>query len=727
MKPRVLLVEDNQANRDLVRYLLEAHGFACDDAVDGETGVLKARTGRPDLVICDLQLPGIDGFEVLRLIRAEPGLAGVPVVALTAYAMVGDRERILGAGFDGYLPKPIDPRRFVGEIASFLRLDSGAPAPGAAGKRILVVDDRPANRELLASVLGYFGHTVVQADDGVAGMQAVREDRPDLVITDLLMPNMDGEEFCRQLRSDPATAGLPIIIHTASYRTRQGRQIADRLDVRWVLAKPSEPADIVAMVSQALGIEAAWPAVPLPVQEHAAAEGGDGAGAALASLQVRNERLTVLLENAIQIAGAQAQTLASHGLVREAQSLAQRLSSLVGVGLEMSFERDPDTLAEVLCRAAQDIMSARYIGVCLTGSDGRLVKFVSRGLDHRVHDQVAAGAAECPAARRLTGPGAAGRMVVAAKAGDFIGLPAAHPPVTTMIGCPVAVRDAEYGWIYAADRLGNEGFTVDDERLLLALGAQLASAWHGLREVEELDRRVAERTRELEAANAELEAFSSLVSHDLRSPLGNIGGYANALADKFAAHLPPDGARYIGKIEDNVRVMTALIEDLLHFARTSKAGIELRPCDLSALVSQCLEKFQDTIAQRRIKVVTAPLPVCRADSALMGQVLFNLIGNALKYTGHQQQPVVEVGMRREAGELVVFVKDNGVGFEMEFAAKLFNPFERLHSAAEFPGSGIGLALVKQIVSRHGGRVWAEAERGRGACFFFTLPLAGEHQ
>ena len=720
MNPRVLLIEDNRPNRDLVRYLLEAHGFLCEEAVDGEAGVQQAFASRPDIVICDLQLPGIDGFEVLRRLRAEPGLAGVPVVAVTAYAMVGDRERILAAGFDGYVAKPIDPQRFVGEIASFLRLDSAVPRRDRAGKRILVVDDRPANRELLASVLGYFGHTVIQADDGAAALLAMRESLPDLVITDLLMPNMDGEELCRLLRSDPATAGLPIIIHTASYRTRQGRQIADRVGVRWVLPKPSEPADIVAMVSQALGIESSWPAVPLPVQQHPAGVVGDGADTGLASLQVRNERLTVLLENAMQLAAAQGETLASSGLVRDVQSLAQRLTSLVSVGLEMAFERDPEALAEMLCRAAQDIMSARYIGVCLTGSDGGLVKFVSRGLGRQSHEDVAAGIDTCPAARRLTGPGGEGRMLMAAKAGDFFGLPQAHPPVETMIACRVAARDTAYGWIYAADRLGDGGFTADDERLLLALGAQLATAWHGLREVEELDRRVAERTRALEAANAELEAFSSLVSHDLRSPLGNIAGFASALSDRHGAALAPEAVRYIDKIGQNVQVMTALIEDLLHFARTARTGIELLPADLSVLVHECLGTFREEIARRGVQVIVEPLPVCRLDRALMAQVLLNLVGNALKYTGERSQPVVKIGTQPHPSGVVVFVQDNGVGFEMEFASKLFKPFQRLHPATQFKGSGIGLALVRQVIERHGGRVWAEATPGQGACFYFTL-------
>jgi CheY-like chemotaxis protein len=173
MKPRVLLVEDNIPNRDLVRYLLEANGYACSEAHDGETALEMASGSRPDIVICDLQLPGMDGFDVLRGLRALPALIGVPVVAVTAYAMVGDRERILAAGFDGYISKPIDPRTFADEIAGYLRpgklaQDAGRAAPHQSGKRILVVDDRLSNRELLVTVVGYYGHTVDTASDGSA-------------------------------------------------------------------------------------------------------------------------------------------------------------------------------------------------------------------------------------------------------------------------------------------------------------------------------------------------------------------------------------------------------------------------------------------------------------------------------------------------------------------------------------------------------------------------------
>lgn len=728
MKPRVLLVEDNIPNRDLARYLLEASGYACEEAHDGETALQMAGMSGPDIVICDLQLPGIDGFDVLRGLRALPHLIGVPVVAVTAYAMVGDRERILAAGFDGYISKPIDPRSFADEIAGYLRpgksAHSGRVAPQSSGKRVLVVDDRLANRELLGTVLGYYGHTVATAADGAAALAEIRKTMPDLVITDLLMPNMDGEELCRTLRADPATAALPIIIHTASYRTRQGRQIADRVGVQWVLPKPSEPADVIFMVSQALGMEVPWGQAPAPVLELASGNplADDGGDDPLAALHVRNERLTLLLQNASQLAAAQGKTLTAAGLGREAQSLAQRLTILINLSLEISAERDPLELVRTVCRAAQEIMSARYVGVCVLSDDGALLQFQSRGLPEATHDAVVASIAECAATSRLMGAGREGRMLVATRAGDFTGLPAAHPPVQTMIACRVATRGLNHGWMYAADRLGNEGFTADDERLLVALASHLATDLAGLQTIAELDRRVKERTSELEVANHQLEAFSALVSHDLRSPLTAIGGFAGILESQYGSAMPPAANRYIGIIVRSVAGMKTLIDDLLAFAKASSIALRLEPTELSALVQECLAMFDEEISRRGVNVVVGALPLCKVDRALIKQALVNLIGNALKYTGQQTRPSLQIGARVEGGEHLLFVRDNGAGFDMNVAGKLFTPFERLHTSSEFEGSGMGLVLVKQVINRHNGRVWAEAVPGEGATFYFTLPL-----
>jgi signal transduction histidine kinase len=373
------------------------------------------------------------------------------------------------------------------------------------------------------------------------------------------------------------------------------------------------------------------------------------------------------------------------------------------------------------CAAAQEVIGARYVGVVVVSSEGELHQFASAGIDSATHQALKADIATCAAARHVLDANQP-RMLVAEKEGDFVGLPSAHPLVRTLLACPVMARHVVHGWMYAADRVGQEAFDVGDERLISALAAVLATAWSGLLVVGELDRRVAQRTRELQRANEQLEAFSLLVSHDLRAPLGAIDGFANALRHKAEALLPPESRRYLDNIDRNVQVMRQLIDDLLHFARTSHMEVKPRKLDLDALVAECLDSFREEIDRRGVKIEAGPLGECCADPPLMAQVMLNLLGNAMKYTRKQPNPVVQVSCRRDAGNLVIAVKDNGAGFDMQFAQALFKPFGRLHSSSEFEGSGIGLALVEQVVRRHGGRVWADGIPGEGAAVYFTLPV-----
>ena len=242
---------------------------------------------------------------------------------------------------------------------------------------------------------------------------------------------------------------------------------------------------------------------------------------------------------------------------------------------------------------------------------------------------------------------------------------------------------------------------------------------------------MAERTAQLEAANRELqvvnrelEAFSYSVSHDLRGPLRAIDGFCALLEMRHAGTLGEEGAHHLARVRQAAKRMSGLIEDLLRLAKTAREPLRLQAVDVAALVRDCLREFDDDIARRRIDVRVHPLPVCRADPGLLQQVLHNLIGNAVKYTRRRSAPVIEVGSQSAPGEQQLFIKDNGAGFYMQHAAKLFEAFERLHGHDEFEGSGVGLAIVQRIVQRHGGRVWAEAEPDRGATFFVALPAAG---
>lgn len=238
---------------------------------------------------------------------------------------------------------------------------------------------------------------------------------------------------------------------------------------------------------------------------------------------------------------------------------------------------------------------------------------------------------------------------------------------------------------------------------------------------QDLERRVAERTAQLEGANRELEAFSYSVSHDLRAPLRHIDGFTGMLQKHAGEKLDGQGLRYLTTISDAARNMGRLIDDLLAFSRTGRAELNIVPVDHDALVADVITgaSFEKEGA---IDWHVLPLPTVQADPGLLRLVWGNLIGNAMKYSARQPRPRIEVGAGPNSGdELVFYIRDNGVGFDMRYSAKLFGVFQRLHSDTEFEGTGIGLAHVKRIIARHGGRVWAEGEPGVGATFYFSLP------
>ncbi|HZZ59044.1 MAG TPA: ATP-binding protein [Opitutaceae bacterium] len=237
----------------------------------------------------------------------------------------------------------------------------------------------------------------------------------------------------------------------------------------------------------------------------------------------------------------------------------------------------------------------------------------------------------------------------------------------------------------------------------------------------DLERRVRERTAQLETANRELEAFSYSVSHDLRAPLRHVDGFSAMLRKHAETTLDEKGKRLLNTISDSAKRMGQLIDDLLAFSRISRSQLSHSDVDHDALVAAVIrEGRHDNPA---LEWSVAPLSPVRADPAMLRQVWSNLIANAVKYSGKNPRPRITIGERDEGGERVFFVRDNGVGFDMAYADKLFGVFQRLHGPSEFEGTGIGLANVRRIVTRHGGRTWAEGKVGEGAAFYFSLPKA----
>jgi len=269
--------------------------------------------------------------------------------------------------------------------------------------------------------------------------------------------------------------------------------------------------------------------------------------------------------------------------------------------------------------------------------------------------------------------------------------------------------------------------TLEEVEITSEVASQIAIAIEQARlmeetrqHAEELDQRVRTRTAQLETANKELEAFAYSVSHDLRAPLRGIDGWSLALAEDYGGQLDQCALGYIDRVRSEAQRMGLLIDDILQLSRVGRTEIEFAPVDLAAVAGPLASALAEANPGRRIEFIIHPKLWTTGDARLLEVALTNLLSNAVKFTGPCPNARIELGRKSEAGGPVFYVRDNGVGFDMAYANKLFGAFRRLHKATEFPGTGIGLSLVQRIIHRHGGRIWAEAELSKGATFYFTI-------
>jgi PAS domain S-box-containing protein len=508
-----------------------------------------------------------------------------------------------------------------------------APASPPDAPLVLVVEDHPEMNAFIAQTLAE-RYRVVSAFDGAEGLEAALNSRPDLIVSDLMMPHMSGEQLVRALRAHRETSGVPIVLLTA----RADEELRVKLlgdGVQDCLSKPFAREELLVRVTR---------------------------------LIVEHER--------------------SEASIRHAYTLLRAVNDIVN---DVILVKD---------------LQGRYLTINPAGA--ALLGCSVEGVIGR--DDSAFLPLE--AARRIRD--------------DDMRIAQSRTTQTYEESVRVAERDRTYLTMKApyCDASGEVIGVVGISRDI----TERKQAEEEIRRLNsELEARVAARTADLEAANRELEAFSYSVSHDLRAPLRAIDGFSRILLEDFAKQLPAEAHRHLIRISANTRRMGELVDDLLEFSRLGRRPIDKRRVDTGALVRQCLADLQHEYAGSEPHIVIGALPVCSADSALIKQVFMNLLSNALKYSRTRSPAHIEIAGALQDHEYVFSVKDNGVGFDMRYANKLFGVFQRLHLAEEYEGTGVGLAIVQRVVHRHEGRVWAEAKVDEGATFYFALPVAERSQ
>jgi len=459
---------------------------------------------------------------------------------------------------------------------------------------ILIAEDSPTQAEKLSHYLRARGHGVTVARNGKQALAAALENKPVMVITDVVMPEMDGYSLCEQIKSSPSLKGVPVVLVTSL----------------------SRPQDIVK------GLECGADSfIRKPYDEKYLLSRVDYI---LTNRELRRtERLHVGVQ--LQFGGQ------SYFITAEKQQILDLLISTYESAVQINEELE---LKQQELQQANAVLEAR-----------------------------------------------------------------------------VATRTAD--------------LAQANQQLKTELEERKRAEEEVKRLNGDLERRVADRTAQLAATNEELQAFSYSVSHDLRAPLRHISGFAHTLMEDFSQQLDLEAQRQLKRIQEGTSGMARMIDDLLNLSRLDRHEMVLRITPLGSLVENVLRDIKSESAGRDIEWRIGALPSFDCDPGLMQQVFVNLLSNAVKYTRRLQRAVIEIGQMTVNSEVVIYVRDNGAGFDSKYASRLFGAFQRLHSADEFEGTGVGLATVQRIVRKHGGRIWAEAEAGKGATFCFTLGVSSE--
>jgi two-component system, NtrC family, sensor kinase len=542
-------------------------------------------------------------------------------------------------------------------------LRRNADAVPPAEETVLVIDDSVTFREALRAALETASYRAIVADSGEEGLRLASDQRPTAIVVDGQLPGIDGPTVIRRIRLDVALRGLPCLLLTAS-EDRGAEFHALDAGADAFVRKDEEIPVIIARLKAAL--------------RSAGAQGTDDTRArGTASLLAPKKILAV----------------------DDSETYLQQLvEALRADGYEVVLARSGEEALELLAVQSVDCV---LLDLMMPGIGGReTCQRIKNAPGIRDIPVVMLTAIEDRAAM-IQGLGAG--------ADDYIAKSSDFDLLRARVLAQIRRKQFE-----------DETRRIREQLLRAELEAVEARA------AREMAEERAKLVAELEAKNEELESFSYSVAHDLRAPLRSIDGFGLALLEDYAEKLDADGKQYLAYVRESAQQMSQLIDDMLALAQVTRGEFERAPVDLSGIARAIGGELARAAPDRNVDFIVAEELVGEGDTRLLTIALENLLGNAWKYSGQREHARIEIGALAAGEPRTFFVRDNGAGFDMAYADKLFGMFQRLHAKSEFEGTGIGLATVQRVIRRHGGRIWAEAAVGKGATFFFTLDGERSH-
>ena len=698
----LLVVEDNRVTRAMVSAILRREGFRVIEAPDGATALHLFNADPPDLALIDILLPDADGWDIAAQLHAH-GRAAVPLLAFTGCLSKMDEGRLSQSPFSDVVTKPIDIGQLLSTVRAYLPSAAAATA-SLADRRIVIADDDPIQQKLLLFHLRRLGCAVESASDGEAALAAAQQSRPDAIVSDVMMPKLDGFGLCMAIRQDPALADVPVVLTTNTFIDAADRALGLRAGADAFVMRTPQMDELLAALQGVI----ARPSRHAP-QAHSPELSREHAGRILQQLErqvSRNSRLS-----------------------QHCATLSAELSVLRSTSDALAHSNDLESALRYALVACFDAGGVATGAVVLTGDDGRLTLWTP--LDGG--DAFALAFARADRTELLRGWIAGGgttalSTATATRAGERELLE--QEGLESLIVVPLRHAGSSLGGLVMGSKSSG---LVERERILFAeaIANQIAVAVTVKRAFETLEHRVEQRTAELQAARNEAEranraktSFLSAVSHDLRTPLNAILGFAQLLD---LDGLDPQHTEHVKQILSAGRHLLDLINDVLDVTRVESGQLHLvfENLDCDAAIDDALELIRPLAAARdlelRVERETSPIAI-RADRQRLKQVLLNLLSNAVKYNSDGGS--ITVSRSAHGATCRIAVSDTGRGIAEDKQSLLFTPFQRLGAESTgIEGTGLGLSLAHALAERMEGVLGVDSRENEGSTFWIELPIA----